>query len=58
MPYKSDQQRKWAHTDSGLKALGGKQKVKEWDQASEGMKLPEKSNTKHGYAKKGKPYQI
>lgn len=43
MPYKSDAQRKWAHTKEGEKALGGKEKVKEWDQASKGKKLPEHS---------------
>jgi hypothetical protein len=46
MPYKSDKQRKWAHTEEGEKALGGKEKVKEWDKASEGKKLPEKSKKK------------
>lgn len=40
MPYKSDQQRKWAHTAEGQKALGGKDKVAEWDSSSKGMKLP------------------
>lgn len=43
MPYKSDQQRKWAHTDKGTKALGGVKKVKEWDQASKGKKLPKRA---------------
>lgn len=33
MPYSSDKQRKWAHTENGVKALGGKEKVHEWDQA-------------------------
>lgn len=42
MPYKSEAQRKWAHTKTGTKALGGKEKVKEWDSASKGNKLPEK----------------
>lgn len=42
MPYKSNQQRKWAHTSSGTKALGGKKKVAEWDAESKGMKLPKK----------------
>lgn len=42
MPYKSDQQRKWAHTLMGEKALGGPSKVKEWDKASKGLKLPKK----------------
>jgi hypothetical protein len=41
MPYKSDAQRKWAHTPAGVKALGGKEKVSEWDAASKGKKLPE-----------------
>jgi hypothetical protein len=40
MPYRSNQQRKWAHTSAGIKALGGASKVAEWDKASKGMKLP------------------
>lgn len=44
MPYKSDQQRKWAHTPTGTKALGGPEKVHEWDQASKGKKLPKKKS--------------
>lgn len=31
MPFKSRQQQKWAHTENGKKALGGEQKVHEWD---------------------------
>lgn len=42
MPYKSDAQRRWAHTPSGEQALGGPAKVAEWDAASKGMKLPER----------------
>lgn len=40
MPYVSDKQRRWAHTENGLKALGGKEKVHEWDTATkrEGFK--------------------
>lgn len=41
MPYKSDQQRKWAHTEKGTKALGAS-RVKEYDAASKGKKLPKK----------------
>lgn len=56
MPYKSDAQRKWAHTMAGLKALGGKDKVAEWDSASKGLSLPEhvekKKTTLHEYIKK------
>lgn len=50
MPYKSDRQRRWAHSASGMKALGGVAKVKEWDQATKGKKLPERAPTR----KKGK----
>src|SRR5262245_6291006 len=42
MPYKSDAQTRSAHTPAGPKALGGPEKVKEWDQASKGKDLPMK----------------
>jgi len=42
MPYKSQAQRRWAHSKAGLKALGGKSKVREWDQSCKGRKLPER----------------
>ena len=42
MPYQSDAQRRWSHTNTGVKALGGPAKVKEWDQASKGQDLPER----------------
>jgi hypothetical protein len=42
MPYKSLAQERWAHTKTGLKALGGAAKVAEWDSASKGMKFPRK----------------
>jgi hypothetical protein len=41
-PYRSDAQRRWAHTATGEKALGGPSHVKEWDQATKGKKIPEK----------------
>lgn len=41
MPYVSDAQRRWAHTKSGMKALGGASKVAEWDAETKGKKLPE-----------------
>lgn len=44
MPYKSDAQRRWAHTAAGIKALGGKKKVAHWDDESEGMDLPERKH--------------
>ncbi len=46
MPYKSDAQRKFAHTKKGTKALGGKSAVKEWDSSSKGKKLPKKVKKK------------
>jgi hypothetical protein len=42
MPYKSDAQRRWAHTEAGKEALGGEAAVHEWDEATKGRKLPEK----------------
>ena len=42
MPWKSEQQRKWGHSPSGIKALGGKKAVKEWDDATKGKKLPKR----------------
>lgn len=41
MPYRSNAQRRWAHTPAGTRALGGKQKVAEWDSATKGRKLPD-----------------
>lgn len=41
-PYVSDAQRRWAHTSTGTKALGGKAAVHHWDESTKGKKLPEK----------------
>lgn len=46
MPYKSKRQQRWAHTAQGTRALGGPAKVKEWDQATRGRKLPDKVRQK------------
>jgi len=46
MPYVSDAQRRWAHTATGTKALGGSAKVAEWDRASKGKDLPMKAASK------------
>ena len=43
MPYKSRAQEAWAHTENGMKALGGEDAVKEWDEASKGKKLPKRA---------------
>lgn len=40
MPFKSQAQRKWAYTKEGMKALGGKKAVEEWEKATQGKKLP------------------
>jgi hypothetical protein len=44
---------RWAHTKTGTKALGGPEKVAEWDAASKGKKLParKKRKEKLGLAK-------
>lgn len=46
MPYRSKAQKRWAHTPEGLKALGGKKGVAEWDKASKGKKLPARAKKK------------
>lgn len=52
MPYLSEQQRKWAHTKKGMEALGGAEKVAEWDRESKGIKLPKKVNNLKSMKKK------
>jgi hypothetical protein len=47
MPYASDRQRRWAHSPTGVKALG-KAKVKEFDNATKGKKLPERAKGRKG----------
>jgi hypothetical protein len=42
MPWKSVQQARWGHSPSGVKALGGKAKVSEWDNATPKGSLPAK----------------
>ena len=42
MPWKSDAQRRWGHTEKGEKSLGGASAVEEWDEATKGKKLPKK----------------
>lgn len=44
MPYKSEKQRRWAHSPAGKKALGP-EGVKHWDEASKGKDLPEEAAT-------------
>ena len=43
MPFKSKSQARWAHSADGTAALGGRDKVKEWDAATKkGPGLPER----------------
>lgn len=43
MPYKSDAQRRFFHTDTAKKAGITSKEVSEFDKASKGMKLPKKA---------------
>lgn len=40
MPFKSEAQRRWAYTKEGTRALGGKEKVVEWERSTRNKKLP------------------
>jgi len=42
MPWASKAQAAWGHSPAGLRALGGKQKVAEWDSATPKGSLPER----------------
>ena len=42
MPWVSKKQRAWGHSPAGIKALGGKKAVEEWDKATKGKKLPKR----------------
>lgn len=42
MPWKSKAQRRWGNSPAGIKALGGKRNVAEWNKATEGKKLPQR----------------
>jgi hypothetical protein len=42
-PWKTAKQERWGNSPAGKKAMG-KAKVKEFDQASKGLKLPEKAS--------------
>lgn len=42
MPFKSQAQNSWAHTPAGMKALGGKKKVEEWEASTNYKNLPKR----------------
>lgn len=46
MPWKSKKQAAWGHSPAGLKALGGKKSVSEWDSATNFTSLPERKSKK------------
>lgn len=46
MPFRSKGQNAWGHTPAGIKALGGPQKVKEWEGETEYDNLPVKAPRK------------
>ena len=50
MPWVSKAQARWGHSSAGLSALGGAEKVKEWDAATPKGSLP--ARVRHPIAKK------
>jgi hypothetical protein len=48
MPFVSQNQRAWAYTKEGTKALGGKKAVAEWEKATGDRKLPKYAPKKKG----------
>jgi hypothetical protein len=44
MPFTSKAQQRWGHSPAGVQALGGRDKVAEWDAATKGSRLPEHKN--------------
>jgi len=49
-PYVSDKQRRWAHTASGVAALG-EEDVRGKDKSSKGLKLPKRSRMGEAFKK-------
>jgi hypothetical protein len=42
MPFVSKKQQAWGNSPAGIKALGGKKNVEEWNKTTKGKKLPQK----------------
>lgn len=42
MPWKSISQMKWGNSPAGIRALGGKKNVEEWNRATGNKKLPQR----------------
>jgi hypothetical protein len=49
--YQSEAQRKFFHSKTGMKKVGGPKVVKEWDESSKGKKLPKKVKVKKNVTK-------
>ena len=58
MPYKSDAQRKFFHTDTAAKSGITEKEVKEFDQSSKGMKLPKKAKKMSKGGKAEEPHAV
>ena len=52
MPYKSDAQRRFFHSDGAAKAGITPNMVKEWDESSKGADLPERKGSTHDHNKR------
>jgi len=46
MPFLSKAQQRWGNSPAGLRALGGKAKVAEWNASTPEQRLPEKVGAK------------
>ncbi len=51
MPFLSLKQNAWGHSPEGVKALGGPEKVKEWESATDYSNLPERKKNTMGMKK-------
>jgi hypothetical protein len=62
MPFVSKQQQKWGNSPAGIKALGSKDKVDEWNASTTEADLPERvkslSTVAKAHGKKDKPKAI
>jgi hypothetical protein len=63
MPWKSKKQQAWGNSPAGVKALGGKAKVDEWNQATEEQPggfaaLPKKIKSPVALPKRRKPVRF
>lgn len=60
MPWASKQQQKWGNSPAGIRALGGQNRVKEWNDSTNFQSLPQKAPQQKrqpgALLKKKKPY--